>query len=63
MAEVTEAEIRRLRRLVAETGEDSTYTDEELTEYLKQAETNNYGSASVTDCSTPGCVHIVIRGL
>jgi hypothetical protein len=25
--------------------------------------TNNYGSASVTDCSTPGCVHIVIRGL
>lgn len=46
MAEVTEAEIRRLRRLVAETGEDSTYTDEELTEYLNQAEGRIYWAAA-----------------
>ena len=25
--------------------------------------TKKYGNSSVTDCSTPGCVHIVYRGL
>ena len=34
---VTEDEIHRLRRLVAETAEDSAYTDEMLTEYIEQA--------------------------
>lgn len=46
MAEVTESEIRRLRRLVCETGENSPYTDEMLTEYIEQAEGRVYWAAA-----------------
>ena len=43
---VTEDEIRRLRRLVAETAEDSPYTDEMLTEYIEHAEGRVYWAAA-----------------
>ena len=43
---VTEDEIHRLRRLVAETAEDSAYTDEMLTEYIEQAEGVIYWAAA-----------------
>ena len=46
MAEVTEAEIRKLRRLIDETSEESKYTDEELTEYLTAANGSVYWAAS-----------------
>lgn len=46
MAEVTEEEIRRLRRLTCETAEDSPYTDEMLTEYIEQAEGVIYWAAA-----------------
>ena len=46
MAEVTESEIRRLRRLTCETAEDSPYTDEMLTEYIEQAEGVIYWAAA-----------------
>ena len=46
MAEVTEEEIRRLRRLTCETAEDSPYTDEMLTEYIEQTEGVIYWAAA-----------------
>ena len=46
MAEVTEEEIHRLRRLTCETAEDSPYTDEMLTEYIEQAEGVIYWAAA-----------------
>lgn len=46
MAEVTEEEIRRLRRLTCETAEDSPYTDKMLTEYIEQAEGVIYWAAA-----------------
>ena len=46
MAEVTESEIRRLRRLTCETAEDSQYTDEMLTEYIEKAEGRVYWAAA-----------------
>lgn len=46
MSEPTESEIRKLRRLVCETGEDSAYTDEMLVEYLEEAKGSLYWAAS-----------------
>ena len=46
MSEVTETEIRRLRRLVCEISENSPYTDEMLTEYIEQAEGVIYWAAA-----------------
>lgn len=46
MNEVTESEIRRLRRLTCETAEDSQYTDEMLTEYIEKAEGSIYWAAA-----------------
>ena len=46
MSDVTERDIRRLRRLVAETAEDSQYTDEMLTEYIERAEGVIYWAAA-----------------
>lgn len=43
---VSEEEIRRLRRLVCETAEDSQYTDEMLTEYIERAEGSVYWAAA-----------------
>ena len=46
MNEVSESDIRRLRRLVCETAEDSAYTDEMLTEYIEAAEGRVYWAAA-----------------
>ena len=46
MRQVSEEEIRRLRRLVCETAEDSPYTDEMLTEYIEHAEGRVYWAAA-----------------
>lgn len=46
MAETESDEIRRLRRLTAETAEDSPYTTEMLTEYLDRAEGKIYRAAA-----------------
>ena len=46
MSEFNEADIRRLRRLVAETSEDSTYTDGDLAEYLERANGQVYRAAA-----------------
>ena len=46
MSDIPESDIRRLRRLVAETGEDSTYTDEMLTEYIELADGVVYWAAA-----------------
>ena len=44
--QVPESDIRRLRRLVAETDENSPYTDEMLTEYIERAEGVVYWAAA-----------------
>ena len=44
--EIPESDIRRLRRLVAETGEDSQYTDLMLAEYIQRAEGVVYWAAA-----------------
>lgn len=46
MSEVTESEIRRLRRLTCETAENSQYTDEMLAEYIEKAEGRIYWAAA-----------------
>jgi hypothetical protein len=46
MNDIPESDIRRLRRLVAETGADSTYTDAMLEEYIAQAEGVVYWAAA-----------------
>lgn len=43
---IPESEIQRLRRLVAETDQNSTYTDELLTEYIERNEGVIYWAAA-----------------